>query len=92
MAGHLSNSGHAVTVYNRTASKAQDWCRKYKGEIAETPAAAAREADIVFSCVGNDDDVRALLLVSWRQRLLIAPEDFWMHRYQAGRPEQRTGS
>ena len=62
MAGHLSNSGHAVTVYNRTASKAQDWCRKYKGEIAKTPAAAAREADIVFSCVGNDDDVREVLL------------------------------
>lgn len=62
MAGHLANHGHAVTVYNRTASKAQEWGRKYSGEIAATPAAAAREADIVFSCVGNDDDVREVML------------------------------
>ncbi|HNP63036.1 MAG TPA: NAD(P)-dependent oxidoreductase [Woeseiaceae bacterium] len=62
MAGHLANNGHTVTVYNRTASKAQDWCRKYSGKIAATPEAAAREADIVFSCVGNDNDVREVLL------------------------------
>ncbi len=62
MAGHLANNGHHVTVYNRTMSKAEEWGRQFKGEIASTPAAAAREADIVFSCVGNDDDVREVML------------------------------
>ncbi len=58
MAGHLARAGHAVTVYNRTASKAARWCGEYAGEQAESPAAAAAGAEFVFSCVGNDDDLR----------------------------------
>ena len=61
MAGHLSNAGHSVTVYNRTASKAKAWAKKYKGKTAATPAKAAAGADIVFSCVGNDDDLRSVV-------------------------------
>lgn len=61
MAGYLARAGHEVTVYNRTASKAARWRDEYRGRMASTPAAAAKEAEIVFSCVGNDDDVRAVL-------------------------------
>ena len=60
MAGHLARAGHDVTVYNRSAPKAQKWVETYGGKHAETPAAAARGADIVMMCVGNDDDVRAV--------------------------------
>ncbi len=62
MAGYLAKSGHDVTVFNRTQSKAESWCQEYGGQQAATPAAAAENAEIVFSCVGNDDDVRAVLL------------------------------
>lgn len=62
MAGHLSNAGHEVTVYNRTSSKAQSWCREYSGKQAETPARAAAGAEIVFACVGNDQDLRDVTL------------------------------
>jgi 3-hydroxyisobutyrate dehydrogenase-like beta-hydroxyacid dehydrogenase len=61
MAGHLANSGHEVTVYNRTASRAEAWLQKYKGQRADTPAAAAKGAAIVFACVGNDDDLRSIV-------------------------------
>ena len=64
MAGHLARAGHQVTVYNRTASKSIAWCEEFKGGAAvnhaATPAAAAAQADIVFCCVGNDDDLRAV--------------------------------
>ena len=62
MAGHLQAAGHDVTVYNRTTSKAETWCERYGGNFAATPAAAAGNAEIVFSCVGNDDDVRQVIL------------------------------
>ncbi|MDC6166004.1 NAD(P)-dependent oxidoreductase [Paucibacter sp. XJ19-41] len=62
MAGHLARAGHAVTVYNRTAAKAQAWAEEYGGKAAATPAAAAAGADIVFACVGNDDDLRSVVL------------------------------
>ena len=62
MAGHLANAGHQVTVYNRTTEKAQLWATKYSGEVALTPKEAAKEAEIVFCCVGNDDDVRSVTL------------------------------
>lgn len=62
MAGHVSKAGHSVTVYNRTTSKAMQWCDTYRGEFAETPALAAKEADIVLTCVGNDHDLRAVYL------------------------------
>jgi 3-hydroxyisobutyrate dehydrogenase len=58
MAGHLARAGHDVTVYNRTASRAEAWCGEYGGVRRETPAEAAGGADIAFMCVGNDDDVR----------------------------------
>ncbi len=62
MAGHLKNAGIDVCVYNRTAEKAQRWVDQYKGSMADTPAAAADGCDVVLSCVGNDDDVRQVLL------------------------------
>lgn len=58
MAGHLARAGHDVTVYNRTRIKAEGWVACYGGSAGQTPAEAARGAAIVFSCVGNDDDVR----------------------------------
>jgi 3-hydroxyisobutyrate dehydrogenase len=62
MAGHLARAGHRVTVYNRTASKAQGWAREYGGKAAATPREAATGASIVFACVGNDDDLRSVVL------------------------------
>ena len=62
MAGFLAKAGYDVVVYNRTRSKAEDWVREFGGGSAATPAAAAEQAAIVFSCVGNDDDVRDVLL------------------------------
>ncbi|MDO9074988.1 MAG: NAD(P)-dependent oxidoreductase [Rubrivivax sp.] len=62
MAGHLARAGHAVTVYNRTAAKANDWTVAYAGRAAATPREAATGAEFVFSCVGNDDDLRAVTL------------------------------
>ncbi len=62
MAGHLSRAGHDVTVYNRTAQKAQKWLSLFKGRAAATPALAAQDADIVFACVGNDNDLRSVIL------------------------------
>ena len=61
MAGHLVKAGHEVTVYNRTGKKAEDWAAKHKGKTATTPAQAAKGAEIVCSCVGNDDDLRSVI-------------------------------
>ncbi|MFN3377625.1 MAG: NAD(P)-dependent oxidoreductase [Burkholderiaceae bacterium] len=66
MAGHLALAGHEVTVYNRTAAKAAAWCAEFAATAAPrqaaTPRAAAEGADFVFCCVGNDDDLRAVVL------------------------------
>ena len=63
MAGHLKEKGgHDVTVYNRTAAKAEEWAKKHGGRSAATPAEAAKDADFVFTCVGNDDDLRSVTL------------------------------
>jgi 3-hydroxyisobutyrate dehydrogenase len=62
MAGWLSRAGHDVTVFNRTAAKAQAWCKEYAGTAAATPAEAAAGADFVFTCVGDDPDLRAVAL------------------------------
>ncbi len=62
MAGHLARAGHRVTVYNRTSTKASAWAAEYGGEVAATPKAAAEGAAIVFSCVGNDADLRSVVL------------------------------
>ncbi|MBI3347860.1 MAG: NAD(P)-dependent oxidoreductase [Burkholderiales bacterium] len=62
MAGHLARAGHQVTVYNRTAAKAEAWAKAYGGSFAATPAEAAKDAEFVFCCVGNDDDLRSVVL------------------------------
>ncbi|HSO41384.1 MAG TPA: NAD(P)-dependent oxidoreductase [Rhodospirillales bacterium] len=62
MAGHLARAGHDVVVYNRTQAKADTWVERHGGAFAPTPAAAAGEARFVFACVGNDDDLRQVML------------------------------
>ena len=66
MAGHLARAGHAVSVYNRTTSKSIAWCQEFAGlsgiKHAQTPAEAVAGAELVFCCVGNDDDLRAVVL------------------------------
>ena len=62
MAGHLAAKGHEVTVYNRTFAKAEAWTKKHKGTAARTPKDAAKGCEIVFCCVGNDDDLRSVVL------------------------------
>lgn len=62
MAGHLALAGHDVRVYNRSAAKAQAWTQEFKGSTAATPREAAAGRDIVFCCVGNDDDLRSVVL------------------------------
>ena len=68
MAGHLARAGHSVTVYNRTAAKSAAWCEEFASskspKSAATPKQAAKDADIVFCCVGNDEDLRGVVLGS----------------------------
>ena len=61
MAGHLSKAEYQTTVYNRTTAKAEQWCKDYTGNWAKTPREAAADADFVFICVGNDDDLRSVV-------------------------------
>lgn len=60
MAGHLAKAGHHVAVYNRTTAKVEKWAREHGGHISPTPATASKDADFVFACVGNDDDLRSV--------------------------------
>ena len=62
MAGYISKGGHDVTVYNRTKAKAEKWVKKYKGKIADTPMDAAKDCDFIFTCVGNDNDLKEVTL------------------------------
>ncbi|MEY8834430.1 NAD(P)-dependent oxidoreductase [Phaeobacter italicus] len=62
MAGHLVKAGHEVTVYNRTTAKAEAWVKEHGGTLGTTPAEAAKGADFVMACVGNDDDLRSVCL------------------------------
>ena len=62
MAGHLAAKGHEVTVYNRTAAKAEAWAKEHGGKAALTPCEAAQGSDVVMCCVGNDDDLRSVVL------------------------------
>jgi len=62
MAGYISKAGHNVTVYNRTVAKADKWLTEFKGSKADTPAKAAESADFVFTCVGNDDDLKEVTI------------------------------
>ena len=64
MAGHLAKAGYEVTVYNRTAKKAAAWVKQHGGRKAATPAEAASGAKFVMACVGNDDDLRSVVLGS----------------------------
>jgi 3-hydroxyisobutyrate dehydrogenase-like beta-hydroxyacid dehydrogenase len=62
MAGYLAKAGHEVTVYNRTTGKAERWAQEFRGALSSTPGKASSDAEIVFACVGNDDDVRNVIL------------------------------
>jgi 3-hydroxyisobutyrate dehydrogenase len=62
MAGWLARKGHTVTVFNRTAAKAERWCKEFGGRAAAAPSAAAQGAEIVFSCLGDDPDLRAIAI------------------------------
>ena len=62
MAGHLALAGHKVTVFNRSAEKRLAWCKEFTGVAAATPREAVAGCDLVFSCVGNDDDLRSVVL------------------------------
>ena len=62
MAGHLQENGHELTVYNRSKAKSEKWRNKYGGDVSTTPRLAAQDADFVISCVGNDDDLRSVVL------------------------------
>lgn len=62
MAGYLQKAGHDVTVFNRTTAKAEKWVSEYGGSFAKTPVEAAQDAEVVFACVGNDDDVRMVTM------------------------------
>ena len=62
MAGHVLRAGLEICVFNRSAARADQWCAEYGGDVAPTPAEAAKNADVVLVCVGNDDDVRAVVL------------------------------
>jgi 3-hydroxyisobutyrate dehydrogenase-like beta-hydroxyacid dehydrogenase len=61
MAGHLSRAGYRTRVFNRTRARMEAWAKEYSGSICDSPAAAARDADVVLMCVGNDDDVRSVV-------------------------------
>ena len=58
MAGYISKAGHNVTIFNRTKSKAEKWLKTYSGKMSETPAESAKDCDFVFTCVGNDNDLK----------------------------------
>jgi 3-hydroxyisobutyrate dehydrogenase len=62
MAAHLKEAGHDVTVYNRTTAKAKQWADEFGGKMAATPREAVQRASVVFACVGNDDDLRSIVL------------------------------
>jgi 3-hydroxyisobutyrate dehydrogenase-like beta-hydroxyacid dehydrogenase len=62
MAGYISKAGHDVTVYNRTKAKAEKWVNEYKGKLADTPMDAAKDCDFIFTCVGNDNDLKEVTL------------------------------
>jgi 3-hydroxyisobutyrate dehydrogenase len=62
MAGHLSKVGYEVTVYNRTKPRAEQWCKEFKGSLAATPLEAVKGSSVVFSCVGNDKDIKEICM------------------------------
>jgi len=71
MAGYISKAGHDVTVYNRTKTKAEKWAKEYKGNVADTPMEATKDSDFIFTCVGNDNDLREVTLGEKVRSILI---------------------
>ena len=92
MAGHLARAGHRVTVYNRSAAKAERWVAQFGGSSAKSPAEAARDAEIVMMCVGNDDDVRAVATGEHGALAARKASRFSTRRSPAVRPARRTAS
>ena len=105
MAGHLAAAGHRVRVYNRTASRAAAWLEDHEGAAVDTPREAAEGNDIVFMCVGNDDDVRSVALgedgvfagtapgaivVDSEGYTRFTPSEDGSRRFLTVTPEQRT--
>ena len=89
MAGHLKTRGHDLVVFNRTRAKAEAWVARFGGRLAATPAEAADGAEFVFTCVGNDDDLREVTLGrAWRLRRARARRDLRRshHRLRQYRP------
>ncbi|NDH43368.1 MAG: NAD(P)-dependent oxidoreductase, partial [Betaproteobacteria bacterium] len=90
MAGHLASAGHHVTVYNRSPAKAQAWLEQFKGEAASTPREAASQAEIVFSCVGNDQDLKAICLGPDGAFAGLQPGSFFVDNTTASAEVART--
>ena len=103
MARHLANAGHSVTVFNRTEARAAAWVNANGNQADSTPKGAANGAEFVFVCVGNDDDVRSVILGDDGALAGMSPGTVlvdhttasealvsWTHRCQVGRPVQRT--
>ena len=88
MAGYISKAGHNVTVFNRTKSKAEKWIDEYKGKKANTPAEAADGADFIFTCGGNDDDLREVAtgemdyLTQQKLGLFLLITQLYLQKYQ----------
>ncbi len=78
MAGHLARAGHDVCVYNRTAARAEKWLETYPGSRADTPQAAAQSAEIVFTCVGNDADLREVVIGEQGSLPVWLPVPSWL--------------
>lgn len=78
MAGHLARAGHRVSVYNRSPEKARNWVQQYGGRLGLTPGEAVQGAEMVFSCVGNDDDLRAITLGAGGAFERLQPEAIWV--------------
>lgn len=78
MAGHLASAGHQVTVYNRTANKMDQWCSDYPGTRASSLFEAVKAAEMVFSCVGNDDDLQQIALGEWGAFRGMLPESIFV--------------
>ena len=93
MAGHLlKKGGHAVTVYNRTRAKAEQWAKEYGGSHAATPREAAQDCDFVMMCVGNDDDVRSVVYGDSGALAGMKPGAIFVARLDQGRYEVRLAN
>jgi 3-hydroxyisobutyrate dehydrogenase-like beta-hydroxyacid dehydrogenase len=95
MAGHLAKAGHTVTVYNRTTSKSDRWAQQHQEcdvHVAATPAAAAKNAEFIFSCVGNDDDLRQVTVGPKAPSSSTTPRHQQKSPVSLGRPRKIAAS